>query len=199
MIGKSNLILIGLGLALGITLMYFFQKPTIKEIEVPYEVVVELPAITNTIKGDPYPVPYKVEVAVENPLNMILSQKYEEANDSIKKLLYMMAVAQKEYNLQYKDSVQIIEVYTKVANGEIINQSIDYNIFPKKQTITGTTTVKIPVYNKLYYGFEVSNRFELNYKPSFAVGIILKTKKENIWKVSFDTNEELTLGFYTDF
>jgi len=198
-INKTNLIILSIGLLIGIAIMYIFQKPTIVEVEVPFEVSVQLPAITNTIKGDPYPVPYNVKVEVENPLNLKLKTQFEKANDSIKKLLFIMAIAQKEYNINYKDTIQSIDVYSKIVNGEISNQSITYNIFAKTKVIKGKVKVPIPVYNKLYYGFEASNPINGNITPSFGAGILLQTKKDNIWKVSFDTKEQLTLSHYVKF
>jgi hypothetical protein len=183
---------------LSVIIYFLSAKPTEIIKKVPVEVLVETPGIERIIKGDSIPVPYKVEVpyAVENPLNRELEIKYNKANDSIKKLLYMMVIAQKEYNITYTDTIQSVDVYSKIKNGELSDQYIKYNIFPTKRIVSTTVDVKIPTYNEIYFGLEVSRPVISEANSYITGGIIFKNKKNNLLKLSYNTRNEVSFGYY---
>lgn len=178
-------------------IIYFLtQKPNnIEYVEVPTIVEVEVPGKQGEIRIDSIPVPY----AVKNPINDELVAKYEKANDSIKKLLFIMSIAEKEYNISFKDSIQNIDVYSKLKNGELVNQTVTYDIFPRTETVETIVKVPVPKYNKILVGGELGIPINNNNKPVGKFNLMFQNKKDNILSLSYDTNGTGWVGYNISF
>ena len=105
-LNKNNLIFLGVGILLGILLMYFIQKPSI--IKIPYKVNIEVPVPVikkefDTIR-EPYPVYIKGEVTKE--IDSIFYNKWLKLKDSISKdKAYKDAITINEYNTKFEDDI----------------------------------------------------------------------------------------------
>lgn len=183
-------------IVLSLIIFFLTKKPdTIKYVDVPVIVEVEVPGKQGEIKIDSIPVPY----AVKNPINDELFSKYEIANDSIKKLLFIMSIAEKEYNISFKDSIQNIDVYSKLKNGKLINQTVKYDIFPRKEIVETIVEVPVPKYNKILAGVELGMPFNNNNKPVTKFNLMFQNKKDNILSLSYDTNGTGWVGYNISF
>lgn len=88
-----------------------------------------------------------VDKLVPTATNDTLLMKYLQ--DSINRLnMYIEAITIRTYNQKFTDSVQEVSVYSK-TRGELIEQQISYNIFPK--TITFDTIIPMPTNNRSYF------------------------------------------------
>lgn len=134
----------------------------------------------------------------EEPINKLLIDRYTEAVDSIEKLnLYIKAITQREYTVEFTDSIQNVRVYSHVQ-GELLAQSINYHILPRK--IKVDTTLAIPMKNKVkvFMLSEVgSSILELPDNPNIVgkASLILKNRRDNLFSFSVDTREMLWFGF----
>lgn len=117
----------------------------------------------------------------ENPINQELLNKYNQAKDSLEKQkLYKEAITERTYKETFEDSVQTIEVESKVI-GELESQTISYTIKPNKEKI------------QLYGGIETNIPTQIN-RP-FNIGLNLQLKNKNkIYKIGYDTGGNITVG-----
>lgn len=207
-----NIVLIIIILLMGGIIAFLTTKDPEKEIvKVPVEVIVEVPAKTgksDTVKNpEPLGVP-SFRPGPENPVNKVLLNKYIEieaslsaAQDSVRKLnLYISAITERTYNQQFIDSTQKVNVYSKVR-GSLLEQAIDYEIFPTTITARTEVDVEIPKRNSLYWLIEGGYPLLGPEGAKFAgkATFIFKNKKDALFSLSPDTNGNVWLGFGKQF
>jgi hypothetical protein len=113
--------------------------------------------------------------------------QYLTAKDSLQRLnLYLAAITIQEYNQNFKDSTQSIDVWTR-TRGSILGQTVNYKIF--EHQITTTDTIELPKARRtLHIGFETST--ELDLKAS----LIYTNRKKTIYSVGVNQDKAIFVG-----
>lgn len=126
---------------------------------------------------------------VENPVNNDLVNAYLMQRDSIEKLnLYMSAVTKREYSETLSDSIQDINVFSRVT-GTLDYQKISYET--KERSIDVKVKRKKP--GLFLEGFATYNTNSDVIDPSLGVGLSLVNSK-NIVRLGYDTNKTISAG-----
>ena len=186
---KTNLIPMGIGAVIGVILMFFMQKPTI--VKVPYEVKIEVPVPVIEKEFDTIYRPYPVYVKGEVKIDSLYYEKWSILSDSIAKdKAYKEAITINEYNTKFEDDILVINIYSK-TRGTLLEVKSDYITKPRTIPLDTTLYIDIPKYNEFYGGFElglpVINMSTLDIQPILKGNLYLKTKKDNLWSLSFDS------------
>ena len=158
------------------------EKETI-EVEVPVKIEVPVPVVEKYFDTIDNPVPYRVI----NPVNTELQRKYDQATDSIKKLLFNKVIAEKEYNEKYEDTFQTINVYSKIKEGMLSKQTVNYKTKPysiKVDTVINTV-IQTPKVNKKFFMVEGGNNFK-ELSPKVKASVLFINKKDRIINVGYE-------------
>lgn len=167
-----------------------FKKKEPEIIKIPVLVEVEVPGKVGSFPPIEFPTPKK-----EHPINKELMLKYQEAKDSLEKLiLYKEAIKERSYKEKFKDGTQTIEVSTKVQ-GKLLNQSVEYEIYP--DTITKNIQVPIELPKKKTKVFAGGELIILspNRNPALKANLMIQNKKDNIWSIGYDTQKNIYIGY----
>jgi hypothetical protein len=183
---------------LGGALIFLLQSTKIKDNQIITTklVPINVPSTIGTFALVFNPTP----VYVESINNSIVLQKYLNLKDSISKIELVRDVTlEREYKEVYEDSIQKIDVYTKVQ-GKLLKQSLNYLIKPsivyaEEKTIINSYLPK----NKFLLGVETVLPFNSGYKPTIKTNLLLLNKKNNILSISYDTDKRLWLGYNISF
>lgn len=193
---KTNLIFIGIGILIGILLMYFIQKPTIKEVPIRVEIEVPIPIIEKNFDTiyEPYPVYIKGEVKIDS----IYYKQWLKLNDSISKdKSFKDAITINEYNTKFEDDTLTINIYSK-TRGTLLEIKPDYKTKPRKIPVDTTIYIPLPKYNEFYGGLEVGmplpNISTLDVTPILKSNFYWKTKKDKLWNISLDSEKRIFVG-----
>ncbi|MFT6125927.1 MAG: hypothetical protein ACJAVA_000369 [Flavobacteriaceae bacterium] len=186
---KTNLIFIGVGIVIGILLMYFMQKPTIKK--VPFRVEIEVPVPTIEKEFDTISEPYPVYIKGITKIDSIYYKKWLKLKDSISRnKAYKDVITINEYNTKFEDDILTMNIYSK-TRGTLLEIKPNYKTKPRIIPLDTTLNIPIPKYNEFYGGFEVGlpvmNMSTLDIQPILKGNLYLKTKKDNLWSLSFDS------------
>lgn len=173
----------------------FTAEPEI--LEVPVEVVVEVPGKPGKIIRDTTYVPVPVEVT--NPVNDSLLQEYTQAKDSLEQLkLFKDAIKTRIYNEKYDDETLTVDVKTTVQ-GKMLNQGIEY--FVKPQTIVVDTTIQVAIPKKINIlagaelGLPLTPTGLNPNTPNVKFNVGLQNKKGNILNIGIDTQGNGYVGY----
>jgi hypothetical protein len=186
---KTNLIFIGFGIVIGIFLMYFMQKPTIKK--VPFRVKIEVPVPVIKKEFDTIYKPYPVYVKGEVKIDSLYYKEWLKLTDSISRnKAYKNVITINEYNTKFEDDILTMNIYSK-TRGTLLEIKPNYKTKPRIIPLDTTLNIPIPKYNEFYGGFEVGlpvmNMSTLDIQPILKGNLYLKTKKDNLWSLSFDS------------
>ena len=189
MLNKKNILIVIASIIIIILVIFLFKKQDPEVIKVPVKITIPIPVkigYSDTI--------FKPSPIKENPINKDLVKKFKEAEDKLS--LYEEAIKEREYNLSFDDSVQTINVYTKVQ-GKLLSQASNY--ITKPYTVDIDTVLNVPVKNKIkvFAGVSVSVPFlEDSYnKPTFQANLLIKNKKDNIILIGFDSKKYIHAGY----
>lgn len=175
--------------------LYFFN-PRIEEVKVPVTIEVKVPVIEKVHDTIEVLVPY--ETLVNSPINKGLKDSLNKANTTIDSLrAYKAFTVKRKYSQIFDDSTQTITVFAETT-GTLDKLQASYKTKPRSIVIDTILTIPIPKYNEFYGGFSVGvpiiTNTGINPTPTFKADLYLKTKNNNIWSVSFDTNKTLWVG-----
>tara|TARA_R110000823_G_scaffold11645_1_gene39386 strand:+ start:1336 stop:1935 length:600 start_codon:yes stop_codon:yes gene_type:complete len=177
---------------------FIYDKITAPENEIQYvDVVIEVPVpgIPGEIQHDTIAEPY--EVKVPNPLNNELLQKYNKTKDSLERLkLFTDAITIRNYNEIFEDSIQTINVVSKVQ-GRLLDQDPTYFVKPRTIILDTVIPVLVPKKFKVFVGAELgipSQDLDVT-NTIIKANLLLKNRKDNIMSFGFDTNKTVWLGY----
>lgn len=126
--------------------------------------------------------------------NDSLLKKYLELKDSIKKLeMYKEAIAIREYKQTYKDSTQKVEVYSK-TRGELITQTLSYEIYPKTYTIDTNIVINAPIVPQKYLNLGVGYNFSTQV-PVLHTSFIYINKRNRLHEIGLSSNMQIYLKY----
>jgi len=126
---------------------------------------------------------------IVHQVDTVVVEKFIQANDSIKIDMYKDAVAIREYNQVFEDSLAKIEVYSK-ARGTLIEQSTNLTIFERQIT----DTVPLPKSKgNLYLVPEVGLNTKLEGLRAKA-GLMYQDRNKHLYSFSIDTDGYVYVG-----
>lgn len=122
---------------------------------------------------------FKIDSAYKN--------RYLKAKDSLQRLnLYLAAITVREYNQNFTDSTQSIDVWTR-SRGDLLGQTVKYTIFEKK--ITTKDTIQLPKNRRtLHLGFETSTKLDLK------ANLFYTDRKKTIYSVGINPEKTIFIG-----
>lgn len=160
-------------------------------VEVPIEIEVEIPVIEKVFDTIVITKDKIIKVTEADPE---LLKKYTKLKDSVaKESMFKEAIKIREYNQDFSDEHQAVDVYSKVR-GTLLEQSVKYKTEPK--TIIVKDTVKIPVKNKFYISTELGIPIapRPNVGPVLKGGLVFQNKRGNTFSLSYDTEGRVWAG-----
>lgn len=187
-----------LGIAVAILLYLYVFNPQVEEVEIPVRFEVPVPVVEKEFDTIKLP-PEIIRVPGKTEIDSAYYKQYLALKDSIQKdSLFKEAIKIREYKPTVEDDTIKIDVYAKVR-GELLETAIKYKTKPRTVTLDTTLTVPIPRKAKLFGGFSLGmpivDKPDLNVTPVFKGGLFLKTKKDGLIKVEFDTQGRVWAGY----
>lgn len=169
--------------------VFLFKKEKPEVIKVPVTIEVPIPGMQNTFPPVVMPKPKKVKPRPD------LVDDFINSNSITRDSLYCDAVTERFYDINYKDSIQEVNVKTNVQ-GKLLNQVVDYKIYPSSITLDTVITISTPKVNKAFLMMEIGQDITNinNISPVGKAGIIIKNKKDNLLSASIDTKTNLFIG-----
>lgn len=219
---------IGLAILIGGIIFFLWDKFTQKKEVIEVPVKIEVPVPSQSGSSDTLSInKYKTQIKYLDSLNSLITRNNKElivkntelseknqnlikengdliedfkiATDSIKDKMYKEAIAIREYNKTFEDSIQTVSIYSK-TRGTLLEQSIEYEVKP--YTIPLDTTVTTEVKGKFkVFGLLEGGTNLLNGTNDF-VGkgtVILKNSKDNGISIGIDTRKYVYLGYLFKF
>ena len=192
---------IGINIILGIVIYFLFSGNEPEEIIVIKDHYIDIPAVSGKSDTIKKPEPYKIK----NNLNNELLIKYNKAKSEIERLeLYKESIVEREYKEVFKDSVQEIEIFTRVQQGKILEQAINYRIDPYLLKVRDTLRIspKDFLRNKFLGGIELGMPLEPQIGMSHIIAkgtIYFQNKKDNILSLGIDTRKTIWAGYIISF
>ena len=153
--------------------------------------VIEVPAKSGILPVILNPPEIKTEVRV---INKDLLKEYIAKQDSASKTeIFKEAITEREYNLNFKDSLVNIDVYAK-TEGVLLEIKPSYTIYPSK-VITKDKIITLPSKpkNSILAGVETS--LPADVYPYIKTSIYFQNKKSNIITIGVDTNRSIWFGY----
>lgn len=187
-----------LGILVVVLLYMYFFHPNIEEVKIPVEIEVPVPVVEKVFDTIKEPIPIYIPGKVKKEIDSTFYKKYIQLQDSIKKdSLFKEAIKIQEYKPFFEDDTIRIDVYAKVR-GKLLEQGISYKTKPRTIKLDTVLTVPIPTRAKLFGGAGVRMPYN-NFNPSGVSpipygGLYLKTKKDNLITLEFDT-QSLSIGY----
>lgn len=125
-----------------------------------------------------------------------LIKQFKESTKEQQDSLYADAVTERSYEEIFKDSTQSITVTSNVQ-GKLLNQSLEYEIYP--YTVKIDTTVYTPIerrYKLFVYGnVGLPTKPGESVTPSVEGGFMIQNKKDNLIILGFDSNAYIKVGY----
>ena len=123
----------------------------------------------------------------------VIDSTYKDAylaeKDSTARLnLYLKAITVKEYNQNFTDTFQGIDVYTK-TRGVLLAQTVRYKTFERE--IIYKDTIKLPKPRRM-----LSMGIEGNTKLDFKAGFLYTNRKKTIYSIGIDIDKNIYGGIY---
>ena len=153
--------------------------------------VIEVPAKSGILPVILNPPEIKTEVRI---INKDLLKEYIAKQDSASKIeIFKEAITEREYNLNFKDSLVNIDVYAK-TEGVLLEIKPSYTIYPSK-VITKDKIITLPSKpkNSILAGVEAS--LPTDVYPYIKTSIYFQNKKSNIITIGVDTNRSIWFGY----
>lgn len=112
---------------------------------------------------------------------------YLNAKDSLARLnLYLDAITAKEYNENFTDSIQSIDVYSK-TRGNLIAQTVSYKLFEREIKTKDTIVLPLPR-RTIHLGFETSTKLDLK------ANLFYTDRKKTIYSVGINPEKTVFIG-----
>ena len=153
--------------------------------------VIEVPAKSGILPVILNPPEIKTEVRI---INKDLLKEYIAKQDSASKTeIFKEAITEREYNLNFKDSLVNIDIHAKTA-GVLLEIKPSYTIYPSK-VITKDKIITLPSKpkNSILAGVEAS--LPTDGYPYIKTSIYFQNKKSNIITIGVDTNRSIWFGY----
>lgn len=153
--------------------------------------VIEVPAKSGILPVILNPPEIKTEVRI---INKDLLKEYIAKQDSASKTeIFKEAITEREYNLNFKDSLVNIDIHAKTA-GVLLEIKPSYTIYPSK-VITKDKIITLPSKpkNSILAGVEAS--LPTDVYPYIKTSIYFQNKKSNIITIGVDTNRSIWFGY----
>lgn len=153
--------------------------------------VIEVPAKSGILPVILNPPEIKTEVRI---INKDLLKEYIAKQDSASKTeIFKEAITEREYNLNFKDSLVNIDIYAK-TEGVLLEIKPSYTIYPSK-VITKDKIITLPSKpkNSILAGVETS--LPTDVYPYIKTSIYFQNKKSNIITIGVDTNRSIWFGY----
>ena len=153
--------------------------------------VIEVPAKSGILPVILNPPEIKTEVRI---INKDLLKEYIAKQDSASKIeIFKEAITEREYNLNFKDSLVNIDIHAKTA-GVLLEIKPSYTIYPSK-VITKDKIITLPSKpkNSILAGVEAS--LPTDVYPYIKTSIYFQNKKSNIITIGVDTNRSIWFGY----
>lgn len=183
---NKNIIIIGLSIVILIMSYFLFQPKDIKTVEVPIVIEVPVPGKISTFPPIELPKP---KIAKPRP---DLKNTFVNSDSITKDSLYNDAITERSYDLEFKDSIQSIKTKTTVL-GKMLSQSLEYEIYPSVVKLDTVVTIDVPVKTNFYGHLEIGSQLN-ELKPVLKANIIIKSKKNKLYSIGYDTNNNAWFG-----
>jgi hypothetical protein len=146
------------------------------------EKIIKIPEIKNHFDTITILKPFK-----QFKIDSAYKNRYLMAKDSLERLnLYLSAITVKEYNQNFTDSTQSIDVWTK-SRGELLAQTLKYKIFERQ--IINIDTIKLPKSRRtIHLGFETSTKLDLK------ASLLYTDRKKTIYSVGINPEKTVFVG-----
>jgi len=109
------------------------------------------------------------------------------AKDSLERLnLFLAAITVKEYDQNFTDSTQSIDVWTK-SRGDVLAQTLKYTIFEKNIKIIDTIPLPKPR-RTIHLGFETSTKLDLK------ANLFYTDRKKTIYSIGINPEKTVFVG-----
>lgn len=172
-------------IAIAVLSVLFYRQCTLPKPEpkiIIKEKIVTIPEVINHFDTITILKPFK---SIE--IDSTYKQQYLKSKDSIQRLnLYLEAISVHEYNQNFKDSTQSIDVWTR-TRGSILGQTVNYKIF--EQQITTKDTIELPKTRRsLHLGFETSSNLDLK------ASLLYTNRKKTIYSVGVNQDKTIFVG-----
>src|SRR5690606_18361157 len=120
---------------LAIVLIYFLTRKAEKEV---ITVEIPVPVVSHTFDTIRLP----GDIIYRRRIDTVLVDNYISSPQTVKDSLYKEAITLREYNQRFEDSVQKVDVFTKVR-GWLTEQTVSYETKPRE------VSKEIPVPSKI--------------------------------------------------
>lgn len=134
---------------------------------------------------------YKPIPKVVRETDTIILKEFLSASDSLKIAMYINATKEREYLETFEDSIQKIDVFTKVR-GELLSQTASYKIF--ERSIRQTDTVRLKGERNFYLlpqvGFN-NNAAQIKSSLSF----LYQDRKNRLYTIGYDSDGFILIGY----
>ena len=136
-------------------------------------------------------------VYIDNPIDPLLlaeneklKHEFAKASDSIKKLQFSKAIQLNRFSTTFDDGNLLLNI-DGIVQGEVKEITPSYTIKPKKVEVE--VKPKETVF-RLLGGLELGNNTKLD-RFAAKANLLLQNKKGNIISGSFDTNQNIWIGY----
>lgn len=136
-------------------------------------------------------------VYIDNPIDPLLlaeneklKQEFTKASDSIKKLQFAKSIQLNRFSTTFDDDNLLLNI-DGIVQGEVKEITPSYTIKPKKVEVE--VKLKETVF-RLLGGLELGNSVKLD-RFAAKANLMLQNKKGNIISGSFDTNQNIWIGY----
>ncbi len=149
------------------------------------EKIIKVPEIVNHFDTVTIFKPFKRIV-----IDSTYKDKYLSAKDSVERLeLYLKAITVKEFNQNFTDTFQSIDVYTK-TRGDLLAQTVRYKAF-EREIIYKDTIIYPKPRRMLSVGIEGNNNL------NFKAGFLYTDRKKTIYSLGVNIDKNLYLNIPT--
>ena len=148
------------------------------------ERIIKVPEIVNHFDTVTIFKPFKRTIIDSTYKDAYLAEK-----DSTARLnLYLKAITIKEFNKNFKDTFQSIDVYTK-TRGDLLAQTVSYKTFEREIIYKDTVILPKPR-RTLHIGVEGNNKLD------FKAGLLFTNRKKTIYSIGIDIDKNIYGGIY---
>jgi hypothetical protein len=194
---------VGVNIILIILLLFLYSSDEIVERVVIKDHYIEVPGKIGRIESKELPSPIS-EMRDSTRYRDLLNKYRELKSSKEQEELYKEAIEEREYRETFEDETQEIEVYTKVQQGKILEQAINYKIDPYILKVRDTVKIESRGLkkNKLLGGVELGIPIDLQSDQSNIViksSLYFQNKKDNIISLGIDSRKTIWAGYIVRF
>jgi hypothetical protein len=156
---------------------------TTTEVEVPITVEIKVPEyikVFDTIYQDK--IKYRTKT-VPNPTDSLLTQYLTDSIDRLN--MFISAISVREYTQTFEDTIQKIDIYSK-TRGELLEQSVSYNIFPRTYKLDTVLVIKCPIVSQQFINVGPGYNFVTN-QPTIQTSYMYINKKSRVYQAGLSS------------